>query len=278
MRTLLLLLTITFSLSMQSQKNELGKVTAEELNQKIHPTDTSAVAAILFKMGDVSFEYSQQSGFFIKTNIKSKIKVYKKEGYDWGNFETLLYNENNAKQTLDIKSAYTYNLVGDKVEKTKLKADGVFDEKVNEYWSKKKITMPNVKEGSIIEIEYTIKDEGTGLIDEWTFQEEIPVDYSEYTTRIPEYYVYNTHFRGWLSPKIINEDLRESVELRSKVGQETGNSRTTFNTEQLSYKLKKNEEKKSLKLLDDCVKCENKNQKKPCSLEEYMEYSGATYC
>lgn len=241
MRTLLLLLTITFSLSMQSQKNELGKVTAEELNQKIHPTDTSAVAAILFKMGDVSFEYSQQSGFFIKTNIKSKIKVYKKEGYDWGNFETLLYNENNAKQTLDIKSAYTYNLVGDKVEKTKLKADGVFDEKVNEYWSKKKITMPNVKEGSIIEIEYTIKDEGTGLIDEWTFQEEIPVDYSEYTTRIPEYYVYNTHFRGWLSPKIINEDLRESVELRSKEREEIGGrmQNSSINVEQISYKLKK---------------------------------------
>lgn len=46
----------------------------------------------------------------------------------------------------------------------------------------------------------------------------------------------------------------------------------------MSYKLKKNEEKKSLKLLEDCVKCKDENQKKPCSLEEYMEYSGATYC
>ena len=76
--------------------------------------------------------------------------------------------------------------------------------------------MPNVKEGSIIEIEYSIKDEGTGLIDEWTFQDEIPVDFSEYTTLIPEYYVYNTHFKGWLTPKIVTEEQRISIELRSK--------------------------------------------------------------
>ena len=239
MRKIIFLLIILFSIQVSSQKHELGKVTIEELKQKSHQNDSSAVAAILFKVGEVSFDYSQQDGFFIKTNVKTKIKIYNKDGYDWGNFEMLLYNQMNAKQTLEIKSAYTYNLVGDKIEKSKLKSDGEFVEKVNEYWTKKKITMPNVKEGSIIEIEYSIKDEGTGLIDEWTFQDEIPVDFSEYTTLIPEYYVYNTHFKGWLTPKIVTDEQRISIELRSKVGQESGNSRTTFHTEQLSYRLKK---------------------------------------
>jgi hypothetical protein len=241
MRKILFLLAISFSISINAQKHELGKVTTDELKQKMHPTDTSAVAAILFKTGEVSFEYSQQDGFFIKTNIKAKIKIYKKDGYDWGNFEMLLYNEVSAKQTLDIKSAYTYNLLGDKIEKFKLKSDGEFVEKVNEYWTKKKITMPNVKEGSIIEIEYTIKDEGTGLIDEWTFQEEIPVDFSEYTTLIPEYYVYNTHFRGWLTPKIVTEEQRKSIELRSKERTNIGGrmQNSNINVEQISYKLKK---------------------------------------
>jgi hypothetical protein len=241
MRKILFLLAISFSISINAQKHELGKVTTDELKQKMHPTDTSAVAAILFKTGEVSFEYSQQDGFFIKTNIKAKIKIYKKDGYDWGNFEMLLYNEVSAKQTLDIKSAYTYNLLGDKIEKFKLKSDGEFVEKVNEYWTKKKITMPNVKEGSIIEIEYTIKDEGTGLIDEWTFQEEIPVDFSEYTTLIPEYYVYNTHFRGWLTPKIVTEEQRKSIELRSKERTNIGGrmQNSNINVEQISYKFKK---------------------------------------
>ena len=77
MKRALLLLLITFSLTANSQKKELGKVTIEELKQKKHHTDTSAVAAILFKTGDVSFNYSQQDGFYIRTNIKAKIKVYK---------------------------------------------------------------------------------------------------------------------------------------------------------------------------------------------------------
>ncbi|HBD27001.1 transglutaminase [Flavobacterium sp.] len=241
MKRLLLLLLITFSLTANSQKRELGNVTIEELKQKKHSTDTSAVAAILFKTGDVTFNYSQQDGFYIRTNIKAKIKVYKKDGYNWGNFEVLLYNETNAKQSLEIKSAFTYNLVGDKIEKSKLKSDGEFEEKVNKFWTRKKITMPNVKEGSIIEIEYNIKDEGTGLIDEWAFQEQIPVDYSEYSTKIPEYYVYNTHFRGWLVPKITNEDVNESIELRSKERQEIRGRMETANysEDQITYRLKK---------------------------------------
>ena len=241
MKRALLLLLITFSLTANSQKKELGKVTIEELKQKKHHTDTSAVAAILFKTGDVSFNYSQQDGFYIRTNIKAKIKVYKKDGYDWGNFEVLLYNETNAKQSLEIKSAFTYNLVGDKIEKSKLKSDGEFEEKVNKFWTRKKITMPNVKEGSIIEIEYNIKDEGTGLIDEWAFQEQIPVDYSEYSTRIPEYYVYNTHFRGWLVPKVTEVLQRESIELRSKekdVMDRRPRETANFNVQQISFNVK----------------------------------------
>ena len=114
-------------------------------------------------------------------------------------------------------------------------------EKNNEFWATKKITMPNVKEGSIIEIEYNIKDEGTGLIDEWAFQEQIPVDYSEYSTRIPEYYVYNTHFRGWLVPKVTEVLQRESIELRSKERDVINSGRmesATFNAQQISYNVK----------------------------------------
>ena len=238
MKNTLIILICFISVNFFGQKRELGKVTVDELKQKNHSTDSSAVAAIMFKVGDVIFDYTQQDGFFINTTIKAKIKIYKKEGYDWANFEMLLYNEASAKQTLEIKSAYTYNLVGDKIEKTKLKSEGEFNEKVNKYWSKKKITMPNVKEGSIIEIEYTIKDEGTGLIDEWTFQDQIPVDYSEYNTYIPEYYVYNPYFRGWLAPKITKEDFRKTIELRNR---ESEGSRmyTTVNVSEVSYILKK---------------------------------------
>ena len=50
----LLINTIAFS----QKKFELGKVTIEELKEKAHPVDTSAVAAVLFQVGRTYFEYS----------------------------------------------------------------------------------------------------------------------------------------------------------------------------------------------------------------------------
>ena len=193
-----------------SKKIELGKVTLEELNEKKHVSDTSAVAAFLFKKGDVKFNYSQSEGFIISTNVKLKIKIYKKEGYDWANF-SVPFSTGEYGQTVDVKNAATYNIVAGKIEKTKLKSDGEFEEKVNKYWSRKKITMPNVKEGSIIELEYEIKDKGIGSIDEWYFQSSIPINYCEYSTYIPEYFEYNTYWKGFLAPTVTKEVLNESI-------------------------------------------------------------------
>ena len=193
-----------------SQKIELGKVTLEELNEKNHVSDTSAVAAYLFKKGEVKFNYSQSEGFIISTNVKLKIKIYKKEGYDWANF-SVPFSTGEYGQTVDVKNAATYNIVAGKIEKTKLKSDGEFEEKVNKYWSRKKITMPNVKEGSIIELEYEIKDKGIGSIDEWYFQSSIPINYCEYSTYIPEYFEYNTYWKGFLAPTVTKEVLNESI-------------------------------------------------------------------
>ena len=67
------------------------------------------------------------------------------------------YLGSNLKEDVSFSDAVTYNLVGGKIEKTKLKSEGEFNEKINKYWRRKKITMPNVKEGSIIEYEYTIR-------------------------------------------------------------------------------------------------------------------------
>ena len=47
-----------------SQKMELGEVTIKELNEKQHPKDTSAVAAILFKKAVTRFYYVADKGFY----------------------------------------------------------------------------------------------------------------------------------------------------------------------------------------------------------------------
>ena len=61
-----LLITSTFGFS---QEYELGKVTIDELKQKVCPTDTSAVAAYLFNIAKTHFNYSGDEGFEIITEI-----------------------------------------------------------------------------------------------------------------------------------------------------------------------------------------------------------------
>jgi hypothetical protein len=221
---LLFLLNITFS---NAQKLELGKVSIEELAEKVHPIDASAVAAILFKKGTVRFEYSQDNGFVMLTEVKTRIKIYKKEGYDWAN-KIVQYNDfGQFKETVIFDDAFTYNLVNGKIEKTKLKSDGVFNEKVNKYWSRKKITMPNIKEGSVIEFSYIIKSPNIGEMMDWSFQTSIPVNFSEFKTYIPEYFIYKPNQKGFVFPKVAVEKMQKTVSYFYKPAFNPGGNNST---------------------------------------------------
>lgn len=79
------LFLIAIVLKTNAQEFKLGKVSVAELEEKSHPQDPSAAAAILFKKGDVRFEYSQDKGFEMVTVVKTRVKIYKKEGSDWAN-------------------------------------------------------------------------------------------------------------------------------------------------------------------------------------------------
>lgn len=234
-----LLLLVSFS-KINAQNFELGKVSIEELQEKVHPTDTAAVAAILFEKGDVDFEYNQDEGFIMVTQVKTRIKIYKKEGYDWANKKVSYYIGGSSKENISFSDAITYNLVNGKIEKTKLKSDGEFDEKVNRYWGQKKIAMPNVKEGSVIEYRYKIRSGRFGELTEWSFQSSIPVNYSEFKTFIPEYFVYKPNMKGFISPKISVEKKNKSISYSYREKIQPGG---TFNASSSQEKLEFEETK-----------------------------------
>jgi transglutaminase-like putative cysteine protease len=136
---------------------------------------------------------------------------------------------------VSFSDAVTYNLVGGKVEKTKLKSDGEFDQNINKYWGKKKIVMPNVKEGSVIEYEYTIRTPRISELKEWFFQSSIPVNYSEFITYIPEYFVYNPNSKGYIFPKVTVEKNQKSIIINSKERSGFYTSKTTFSQDKIDY-------------------------------------------
>lgn len=181
-----------------AQKYELGKVTVAQLQEKVHPKDTTAPAAIIFKKGKTFFTYNRTNGFSANHVYEFKIKIYKKEGLRWADQKVRFYigYEKLNEDRLEFSQAITYNLENGAIVKTKLDNQGTFKKKVNKYWNEKTITLPNVKVGSIIEYKYILKSENIVKLPDFDFQYEIPVDYFEYKTEIPEFYIYKTILIG----------------------------------------------------------------------------------
>lgn len=210
MKSLFTLLALLLFTGASAQKYELGKVSIEELKQKSHPSDTSAVAAILFKKGKSYFILDGEGYFVLVNEVETRIKIYKKEGYSLGNIEIPYYvGGKNVKVFFD--DAYTYNLVDGKIEKTKVKSDGEFRESINEDFKSKNIVMPNMKEGSIIEYKFIVKTPYYSSFPDWYFEYEIPADYVEYKICIAETFTYNRTLRGFINVEMSKPETAMSL-------------------------------------------------------------------
>ena len=185
-------------LDANAQLLKLGKVSVAELEEKFHPIDSSAAAAILFKRGQTFFTYNNKTGFTANHIYEFRIKIYKLEGLSWANQEAPYYvgykNLNDDK--VRFSKAATYNLVDGKIIKTELNSEGTFKTKINKFWNQATIALPNVKVGSVIEFKYTLESENIVKLPDFDFQYNIPVNFFEYKTEIPEFFIYSSLQKG----------------------------------------------------------------------------------
>lgn len=195
-----------------SQDFRFGKVSKEELLEKQHPTDSTADAAILYREMQTRFDYSESDNFYMTTDVYERIKIYNKDGFDWANKTVKLYQSSGSSdEEISRLKGYTYFLEGDKIEEIKLRNDGIFEEEASEFLDLTKFTMPDVKEGCVIEFRYTIKSPFIMNIDEYRFQERIPVNKVEMRFAVPEYFNYKTHQKGWLPINIQKDGTLRSM-------------------------------------------------------------------
>lgn len=196
-----------FTLS-NAQNYKFGKVSEEEILQKEHPTDPTANAAILYREIKTEFQYSGDSGWYLVTDYYERIKIYNKEGFDWANITVDLHKDSKEDKLIGLRG-YTYNLDSNgKEDRVKLGKDGIINQETTKYLSQTKITMPNIKEGSVVEYKYTIESPFIFHIDEFRFQEKIPVNKVSILFKSPEYFQYKTHQRGWI-PYNVKSNTRE---------------------------------------------------------------------
>jgi hypothetical protein len=182
----------------QKPPGKFGSVSKEEVEMKTYEQDTSAAAVKLLDYGESLMSYNQSSGFTLTFDRLIRIKILKKEGYDWANFQIPLYHQGSRDEKVISLKGITYNLIDGKVVETKLRKDGIFDEKRDENVNLRKVTMPDVQVGSVIELAYSVSSEFWTNLEDWSFQTSIPVVWSEYRLRIPEYFTYDKYMQGYI--------------------------------------------------------------------------------
>ncbi|WKN30266.1 transglutaminase domain-containing protein [Porifericola rhodea] len=208
--TLLLIAGIPsfFTNSTLAQSITFGKVTAEELRQTHYDKDSTAAAAVLYENGETSFQYLDNIGFRVVTEHTVRIKIYDKAAYEWGNVKIPLYNDGfNRTEVYRRLDGFVYNLENGMIQRDELEKEAVYEEDINEYWREIKFALPNIKEGCVLEYRYTVESPFLLKLDDWKFQRNIPVKWSEYRLTVPAFYQYMILKQGYFDLEIQEVEL-----------------------------------------------------------------------
>jgi len=201
------LIILFFTLFSYSQKNTdytFGQVTNEEINLTKYLKDTTANALVLYESGNTIFKIDYNK-IIISTTYYTKIKIFNQEGFDNGTFTIPLYKSKSKEEKAINIEAITHN----NVNKTYLAKSQIFEERVSEKWSEVKFTMPNLKDGSIVEVKYTVETPFIFNLTGWQFQSNIPKLFSQYKASIPGNYIYNRQLKGYLRLKTNSSTVKK---------------------------------------------------------------------
>ncbi|WP_312334019.1 hypothetical protein [Sphingobacterium sp.] len=193
-----LTLFLIFSIYTNSiaQTFDFGKVSISDFSQT--DLDSNANAIVLNEFGRSSvFVDDYDNRIKLQHEYHVLIRINNKEGFKKANFEIPSYKRGSyIRDYFDELKAVTYNLENGRIEKTELENKKVFRENYSAYLDLNKFTLPNIKEGSIIEVSYRTLEQDLFNFKTWEFQDDIPKLQSQYIAIIPASFTYNVVLRG----------------------------------------------------------------------------------
>ena len=229
---------VSFFAIAQKPPIKFGDVAMDVLKMQVYDKDTSAGAVVLADYGESTITYNQNQGFELRFERLRRIKILNKSDYDWANFVIPVYKTDANDEKLTNLKAATFNLEGGKITETRLTKEGIFNEKATDNWANTRITLPNVKEGSVIDIAYSISSPFLFNFQDWEFQSAIPVLWSEYVAKIPEYFDYQKYTQGYI-PLAVNDQWSEqktiTLNFKQRTQSFTSATSTSFSAERINY-------------------------------------------
>lgn len=220
----------------ESVNLKFGKPTKEELEMKVYDQDPTASAVVLCRLTTVDYtvqfngylvDYREKIRIKVlkpdgaryanvtipylyqkedKSNIKGNrfslatitiqmgTSNYELEGSSSSLTESAIgnYTEENVEEL----KAVAYNLVNGKTVKSHLKKSSVVKDTIDDQHLEVRFTIPDVREGTVIEYEYCVHSQLFYLLHDWYAQCEIPVVYARLDMNIPRYLIFNIEEHG----------------------------------------------------------------------------------
>jgi hypothetical protein len=172
---------------------DFGIISKTDIETSLYLQEKGAEAVVLFDYGSAKMVYN--GGIKIEFTRHVRIKIFKPSGYSQANIQIPWTTEDRI---IKIK-ACTHNVQNNLQVRTDVDKKQFYVEKVTLYNNVTRFTFPNVREGSVIEYEYTLLQDEIRNFHPFQFQRSIPVRYADYEAVIPGYFNYTINLnRGKL--------------------------------------------------------------------------------
>jgi hypothetical protein len=182
-----------------------GKIDKADLEMKSCEFEPDANAEVLFDKADIYFD----PDFNIIMEFHRRVKIFNNNGKKWADIR-LEYDGGNRNEYISDIQAESINLVDGKIEVTKVDKKLIYVQHIDRVRDAAVFSLPNVKEGSVIEYKYRWSTPSYANFPNWYFQDKIPVRYSELSTSIPDIFYYRTQTRT--KDPYINHSLSYSAQ------------------------------------------------------------------
>lgn len=197
LQILISFLFISTANSQNIRNEKFGFIQEKDFLAPANAIENDDAAIVLSNVGSTTFEGNNSGNFTLVFKQHKKILLLKKSAFDEATFRIKLYQGNYAlEEKIEDLFAATYTINNGIITESKLNKENVVTEKINRYFNAKKFTLPNVKEGCIIEYSYTLKSPFISHLRSWDFQEYYPTLWSEYQVTIPPMFKYVIDKKG----------------------------------------------------------------------------------
>lgn len=193
-----LFLLAFLGLNSYAQNFNYGAINYNDFNFDRNTIDSNANAVVLKEYGTTMMTIDDSEGRLVLVHeYHVKIKIFNKEGYHQANIVIPTYKDGSLQELIQEIKASTFNIENGKSIETVMDKKAIFTENRSKYTQLTKFTLPNIKDGSIIEYTYRLQSPLLFNFKTWVFQSDIPKVNSTYVAFIPGNYNYNVSLRGF---------------------------------------------------------------------------------